>query len=264
MVGGHGRNTHITNGIPALDKFLGFIGLDPGKVRLVSGIAACHQLCIHAVFVGKCLFPCIFHGAIAPSKHLLALRDAAVRDMHYAAVFAFVIAAEEIIMGSSCKIRGCRSGIFMIADISGIAHPDTCIIFALGNGEIGVVSSVMVLYIMYIRREKQSVLLINRNSGILPPHKRTAHSSAVIKAHLRIKHSCIGGQTDTYHASGTVKGIIFSQPYCNSAVFFFLNRVIGGHKSGRSVMAGPVKFQTAGDPFTHVTDQRGFDDMLFV
>ena len=51
------RDANLRDGIPMLGKLLGFIGRKPGKVRLVIGIGAGHELGILAVGIGQGVFP---------------------------------------------------------------------------------------------------------------------------------------------------------------------------------------------------------------
>ena len=80
------RRADLLNGIPVLGKFLGLIGFQPGKIGLVIGVGACHQLGILAVGIGQSILPCLGQLIVRPSEHFLAGGDVVVADVDDAAV----------------------------------------------------------------------------------------------------------------------------------------------------------------------------------
>ena len=100
-------------GIPELGKALGLIGVQPGEVRLIVGIGACHQLTVGAVRVSQRLLPAFCQLAKAPGEHLFTRRHMVVGDVNHARLFPVVVAAKEVVLGGRSKMR-CGVGVVFV------------------------------------------------------------------------------------------------------------------------------------------------------
>ena len=79
------RRADLLNGIPVLGKFLGLVGLQPGKIGLVVGVGTRHQLGILTVGIGQGILPGLGQLIVGPGEHLLAGGDVMIADVDDAA-----------------------------------------------------------------------------------------------------------------------------------------------------------------------------------
>ena len=255
------RRAAVAHGVPHLGKFLALVGVQPREVRLIEGVAAGHQLGVSAVGVGQRPLPTAGQLIIGPGEHLLAHAHMTVGHVHHAAALAFVVAAEEIILRGRAEIGRGLVRVLMIGNIRAVAQPDA-VVHAGGHGIFRHILAVVELDVMHIRREHQPVLLIHGHGGVFPPQEGVPGGRAVVHLHPGIEPCFSGTQAYAYHALHTVQRLVFAHPHRNGAVFFFLHLYVHGHIGAGPVVAGPVEFQTAGDPAAQQADQRGLHHVL--
>ena len=154
-----------------LRKFLCLIRLDPRKVRLVVRIRACHQLRILPVGVGEGIFPRFCQLAIAPCEHLFAGRQVVVADMHHAAFFGVVIAAEKVIVRSSGKIARRGVSVLVIGNVARLIHRNA-VENAVPRDRIGDARfQIVKVDILHILREEDLIFLMHGNCRVFPPQE---------------------------------------------------------------------------------------------
>ena len=242
------RRADLLNGIPVLGKFLGLVGFQPCKIGLVVGVGACHQLGILAVGIGQSILPCLGQLIVRPSEHLLAGGNVMVADVDDATVQTMVIAAEEIILGSTGKIGGGILCVLVPGDVPGGGHIDAVEGGVPGNGVGDPGVQIMEIHIGDVFGEEDLVAFVHGNRGIFPPQEALCHGGAVAQLHAGFQISTAGAQDDAHHALHPVNGVVLGQPADDAAVAAFLRFKVAGQEAGRPVVVGPVELHAAGDP----------------
>ena len=188
-----------------------------------------------------------------------------IGHMNDAALAAMIVAAEEIIFRWSRKMRGSMIAVFVPADIHRL------VIICRGISPLcnwvchrGPPQGIMVVNIAHIRRKHKLIIIIDRDSRILPHQEAMAKRSAVDDMDAGLKKSCIASEHDTDCGTGTVGRITLGKPGDCSAVRLSLDGIIDRHISRWTVMKGPVEFKSARNPQAICADQSRLDNMLTV
>ncbi len=139
------HHPQLAIGKEVLHKHLLFIRRKPGKVRLVIGVDAGHQLDIGAIFVGQIAVPRLAKVAIAPAPLFFARRDVMVGNMQQPTALVVVISADKVVVRFLRHIRGGYRNVFITGDIDArrIVH---FVVGAGGDGKSGNIALAVIEY----------------------------------------------------------------------------------------------------------------------
>ena len=237
--------------------------LQPGEIRLVLGEHAGHQLDVGTILVSQVSVPGLSEVSAAPGPLLLSGRDMMVRHMKQAGLFLIVISAHEIIVGMLRHIGGGNRDILIAGNIYSLTVI-MFIIYALGNGKTGHVTLAMVHNRVHIRRENGLSIIIDSHCRIRPPEESLGHGSPVVKlaADLYVSLSRVKGKRCDTLRSVHLIHIVHQQGF--ASVFIFLKLIIHRHIGGRSVVLGPVEFDSSRNPGPRQSYQRRLNHMIVV
>ena len=258
------RRADLGDRIPELAELLGLIGLQPGEVGLVVGVGSGHELGVLAVRVGQGVFPGLGELVVGPGEHLLARGDVVIRDVHHAAAFPVVVAAEEIVLRGAGEVGGRIPGVFVQGDVPGRGHVDAVVHVVPRDGIADAGVQVVEVDVGHVVGEEDLIGLVHRDGRVLPPQEGVALRRAVAQLHARLEIGAIAAQHHAHHALHPIHGLMLGEPADDAAVGALLDGIIAGHEAGGPVVVGPVELHAAGDPGAQRTDQRGLDHVLAI
>ena len=259
-----GRHAERADGVPGLLEALGLISLEPGKVRLVVGVRACHQLGIGARGVGQRALPGAGQLVVRPGEHLLADRDVVVADVDDAALLARVVAAEVVIIRGGAEIGGRELGVEMLADVHAVLLIEGVAVEVTARDGVGRIrAAVMEVDVVNVGREENFIVLVDRHGGVLPPEERVAQGRAVGHLHARLEDGAVVGEVNADHALHAIDRLVLGEPDGDAAVLLD-NLIVARQHGGCAVVVGPVELDAARDPGAEHADQRGLDDFILI
>ena len=252
IAGGVYGDANFRHRIPDHRKDLRFAGQNVGKIGLVVGKDASHQLDIAIAVVRQIGAPRAAKIAVAPRPHLLARGDMVIRDGDCTRFRGKVVAAEEIHValpaGNHHRRRQLDVGkprrIHAVAVIIGAGRPELPLHHRKRNDR----APVVVARPFDVRRKYGLVVLVHAHGQIVPPHERQRRIGAVVdhRFYLDQRTSRIDG--DARHAAHAVEGLRLAHPAGHGAVGILDGRRLRRHKRSRPVMLRPVEFDAAGHP----------------
>ena len=94
-----------------------FIRLQPGEVRLIICIHACHQFHIRTILICQVAVPCLAKVPTSPSPLFLTRRNMMICNMQKPCLFVVIITAYKIILGLLSHVTGWDRNIFISGNI---------------------------------------------------------------------------------------------------------------------------------------------------
>ena len=260
--------TDVAHGIPHLLELARLIGHEPGKVGLIVGIRAGHQLDIRPVAVGEVRAPHRAEIAVSPRPELLARSDVMIGHGHDALFPPLVVAGKEIHIGLPLRHhegRGHAHGI--IARKIGaraVVERTGGLVDAFGDRPADHGAAVVIVRPFHVGREHRAVIVVDRHGQIGPPHEQLRLTGAVVQAHLRPDVAAPRLQRHAHHALLPVERLDLAHPDGLAAVVVFLRRGLDGQEGRRAVVLRPVELDATRNPRAGQSDQRGLDHMVVI
>ena len=235
----------------------------PGKVRLVIGKAARHQLNVRPIIISQVAVPSLAKVAAAPSPLLLARGDMVVRHMEDTGFFAVVIAADEIIIRMVGHVGGGNRNILITGDI----HTGRIILLVIDaccNREAGHIALPVIHYRMNIRWEYRLRIIVDRHRRVGPPQKCLRHRGTVMQLGINPNICLVRENGKACHTLGAEHILNFTDNNGTAAILIFSDIAVNRIKRAGTMMLRPVELDTAADPRSCQTNQRGFDNMVII
>ncbi len=138
------------------------------------------------------------------------------------------------------------------------------VIDAGGNREGADIPLSMIVNGMHIRREDRLGMIVDGHGGIGPPQEGLREGGPVIQLSPDLDIGLARIERDAHHALGAVHLIDLGEFYTDAPVRILAGPVIGGGKSGGTVVLRPVKLNAAGNPGAGQADQGRFDDLVVI
>ena len=265
-------------GHEVLHELLLLVGHQPGKVGLVLGIDASHQLDIgsealtadapafHLLgsgLVGQVAVPGPAEVAITPCPLLLARRLVVAGHVQHTVPGVVLIATLEVVFRIDSHIARGDGDVLIVRDVDAcrIVH---FIIGTRSNGERRHGSLAMIEHGIDIRRKHTLVGIVHLHGGIGPPEEGLRQRRTVRHATLNLQIGTAGTQRETSHPLLVEHALHLVHPHRHGAVLVLNDGGIDGHKGRWTMVLGPVELDAARYPGTRQSDECRLDDMVVI
>ena len=227
FTGGVFSAANALKGHKDLREALLFARHEPGKIRLVIGVRATHQLNVGTIRVGQLAIPGLAKVAGAPGPLLFARDDMVVGDVHHARLDTVVITADKVKVGMIGHVGGRNRDILVARNIGAwrVVH---FVVSAGGNRKIGDGPLAMIHHRVDIGREDRLVVIVDMDRRVGPPEEGLRLAGAVVKLHINFQIGAVGVEPEAVHTLGVKHNLQLGTPDRFAAICPFLNAPIDG------------------------------------
>ena len=177
--------------------------------------------------------------------------------------FSIIVSTYEVKVRFLCHIGSRNRNVFVSGNIYTCAVV-VFIIYTCSDREFRYITFSMVHNCMYIRRKNRLCIVIYRYCWVCPPEECLCHWCTVIKLSTNLDICFVRIQSEACDSFCSVHLVHIIDHNSFASIFMFRNCIVYRLVSCWTVMLRPVKFNTAGNPWTSQTYQSRFNYMIIV
>ncbi len=261
------RGPDAGDGIQELREDPRLVRRELAEVGLVVRVHPGHELDVRPVGIREVPVPRMPEVGVAPGPQLLAGRDGVVRHVHEPGVRGMVVAPEGVRLGADGHVRRRHRDVAVPAQVGIGFVPGAVVdpvVAAAGDGERRHRSPGVVGDMDDVRWEHGLVSVVDVHRDVRPPQEGLHEGGAVVEPDPNLDECRVWSQAQSVHALHPAHRLVLGAPRRGAAVGLSLDDPIDGLEGRRSMVLGPVELDTAGDPWSGETYQRGLDHILAI